>query len=392
MSGIRQKRITVKKGAKSKKMAATAKKGAQGRSVGSRAARKNAKASAARKLAKAVAAELVAMPVAVEQTVAAPVAVIVPTSVIIDGKQYQSVAKSLDALCADPTILEPPDMVIPFFAPANRITLLVGREKTGKSTIAAHICSVASRGGVLMGMTILPMQVLWIGLEEFEGDTARRFAAMKANGVNLHLVRSLGANAFAQLKAEIELGAPRLVVIDSLSRYASELLDENNASAVNALLSPLVDLVHNCGAAVVMLHHATKKANGEYRGSGAIGAQVDQIIVMTEDLKDSKQRNFRARGRITVPDFAMRYNPVSASYEYLGEAPKQAEVKAQVQVDLAHRVIEHVRQNPGLGSNAIRAALGGRGVEIDAVLKSLVVAETLKHNGRRGGYQVAAAA
>jgi len=394
------KRVDVKgtgpTSAKSKKKAPASKsragKGSKG-AMTSRGARARAKE---RQRAKAVAAELVATSLAAAQLPAAklptaePAVSVTPESVLIDGKRFYAVAEPLGVLCSQPAMLEAPDMVVPFFAARNRLTLLSAREKAGKSTLMAYIVAQLSRGGDLWGSPTAPQKLLWVGLEEWIGDCARRFMRMQADGKNVCVVRSLGSDPLAQLKAEIMIGKPSLVIIDSLSRFASGMDDENNASVVNKILSPLVDFIHGCGAAVLLLHHGTKSGGG-YRGSGAIGAQVDVIMEMVEDPQDPTQRNFQARGRIEIPSFSLRYNAETASFDHLGAGPSPEAIKEKAQVDLAHRVVEHARENPGNGSNAIRRAVGGRGADVDLALKSLVTAGTLRHLGRRKGYVVATA-
>jgi len=137
--------VHVPESAESERVAPKAEVKSEGRPVESRTAKKRTKE---RNRAKAAVAE--AMPV----------------SVIIDGKKYQAVAEALGVLCDQPAILEAPDMVVPYVVAYNRLTLLVAREKAGKSTLMAYICAQISSGGELWGMPTVPSKILWVGLEK----------------------------------------------------------------------------------------------------------------------------------------------------------------------------------------------------------------------------------
>jgi hypothetical protein len=84
---------------------------------------------------------------------------------------------------------------------------------------------------------------------------------------------------------------PDLLWLDSWRSMWSG--DENSAQEASQVLDPLRELIrrHNVGAG--LLHHANKL--GQYRGSTAVGASVENIVEFTkaEDDEDRRRRRLR---------------------------------------------------------------------------------------------------
>jgi hypothetical protein len=84
---------------------------------------------------------------------------------------------------------------------------------------------------------------------------------------------------------------PDLLWLDSWRSMWSG--DENSAQEASQVLDPLRELIrrHNVGAA--LLHHAAKI--GQYRGSTAVGASVENIVEFTKADEDEDRRRRRLR-------------------------------------------------------------------------------------------------
>jgi putative DNA primase/helicase len=93
------------------------------------------------------------------------------------------------------------------------------------------------------------------------------------------VVRANGDEALPTLRADIDaitiaatrLGDCRLIVIDPISAYLSEVDDDRNV-VLRGVLTPLKRLAERLGAAVVLVTHLTKEssANGKRRVLGSI--------------------------------------------------------------------------------------------------------------------------
>jgi RecA-family ATPase len=68
-----------------------------------------------------------------------------------DDDAPESTAHTLRDWLGDPEILKPPRVIVPHLAVEGRVTLLSGREKIGKSTLAAGAVAAASLGASWLG-------------------------------------------------------------------------------------------------------------------------------------------------------------------------------------------------------------------------------------------------
>jgi hypothetical protein len=195
-----------------------------------------------------------------------------------------STARSLRDWLGDPEILRPPSIVIPHLAVEGRVTLLSGREKIGKTELLGNAITAASRGADVLGVPLpAPVRVLWYSIDEHISDTIRRFERL---GADLDAVTINAApRSFADFHGAIDADLAafpdiNLVVVDTLSRLlATSGIDSNSSREVEPAIARLVDSFHSRNLAAVFSYH-TGKAGREYRGSTAIGANVDEILTL----------------------------------------------------------------------------------------------------------------
>jgi hypothetical protein len=195
-----------------------------------------------------------------------------------------SPARSLRDWLADPRLLEPPEIVIPHLAVEGRVSLLSGREKIGKSTLAACVVASASRGDDVLGVPLVQSDTcLWYALDEPVADTVRRFDVLGAD-IDEIIINDLPRTA-AELLSALEkdlAGNPEVdvVVVDNLSRvFAMSGVDPNSSREAEPVLARIVDVFHQLNVSAVLLYH-TGKGGREYRGSTAIGATVDEVLTL----------------------------------------------------------------------------------------------------------------
>ena len=306
--------------------------------------------------------------------------------VTVAGLNLTVRADTLENLQQNPDKTAEPEMIAPMLAARNRLTILSAREKMGKSTLAAWVASRVSVGGAYWGHSVKPGRVLWCGLEEHCSDAVRRFIAMKADGKNVAIVDNLGADPVLQLQAELAAFRPDFCVIDSLSRFCVGLDDENSAPQVNKFLTPLVEVVRTSGTAFLLLHHGAKKSDG-YRGSTAIGAQVDMILNMTAPSESSAARTVTAKGRFKLDDFVLFYDLDAMDYELLRDDSPET-VAAAERGRMRRRILAHLSANPGTTSTALRAAMRGRAAEVDSAREELLASGLIERLGAKEGYRL----
>lgn len=201
-----------------------------------------------------------------------------------DNDSAPSTARPLRDWLGDPEILRTPQVIIPHLAVEGRVTLLSGREKIGKSTLAACAASAASRSQDVLGTSIgAPIRSLWYALDEPVADTVRRFDTLGAdpNEIIINDKPRTVDELLAALKRDLETYRDVSGVwVDTFSRIlAGSGVDPNSSRDVEPVIAKLVDFCHSMNVACVLLYH-TGKSGREYRGSTAIGATVDEVLTL----------------------------------------------------------------------------------------------------------------
>lgn len=191
---------------------------------------------------------------------------------------------------------EPIDWLAAGVVARGYLSLLVGREKTGKSLMALAISArCAGGGGTLAGIDCAPARVLYVDCENGSREIHRRVRALGlTNPDGLVVYEGVGFNVGAgldELDSVLSDTQPDLVWLDSWRSMWGG--DENSAQESSAVLDPLRELIRRHNVAAGLLHHANKL--GTYRGSTAVGASVESIIEFTRAEEDDDRRRRRLR-------------------------------------------------------------------------------------------------
>lgn len=282
----------------------------------------------------------------------------IPDAVVRDDQNriiYPQDPISLRILLDNPALLLPPEPIVPRFAYSGRVTLLVGREKKGKSTLAGYLSAVTSSGRSVDGESTKRGVVLYLCLEENLCDFTRRLVGFEADPDRI-LVQSYVSDCAVQLEKWVEKFNPSLVVIDTLATFVADKRPESSSSRDwTPLMQNIGRIARKSNVAILLVHHSKKDKSGEYRDSTAIGAGVDLIIKMMGG--GSSIREFRCSGRWDTKDFSMRLRNDKRSYEVVGSV-----------IALGDRIINYVRQNPGCSQRNILSHVEGK---TDSIRKKL---------------------
>lgn len=291
----------------------------------------------------------------------------------------------LDELLDDDTVMRPPPPVVPRLAWESRSTLLASAPKAGKSTLTGYIAAQVSRGGHFLGdhcASARPGVVLVVGLEEYIGDAARRLRHFGADATRVYLVDTLPSDPLERpsaLRAHVEAVKPVLVIVDTLIAYGGGgITDLNAAAQVGPVVQEITDLAHECGPAVILVHHA-KKADGKYRDSSAIGGAVDVIAEMflPDPDSDPTLRAMRVVGRVPSGDFRMRYDGRDFLLDQL-TTPDGLTVGG---LSLEDKIIAAVRTRPGCPAGTVVQVVHGNNADVRNAIQRLVVTGRLRDDG-----------
>lgn len=176
--------------------------------------------------------------------------------------------------------------------PLGTATLLVGREKLGKSTLTAELAAQLSRGALDGDLHGDPAATMIVTYEDSPGRTIKpRLMAAGADLARVHHVTAQRGDAtdLVTLPADVErIGAlavetgARLVVIDPLSASLGSDIDGHRDQDIRRALAPLVALAERADLAVLCLAHLNKAQGGDalsrVLGSRGLTAAVRSVL------------------------------------------------------------------------------------------------------------------
>jgi hypothetical protein len=210
---------------------------------------------------------------------------------------------ALHTLQSDLSLLEPPEPIAPPICYAQRVTLLSGREKSGKSTLLANAAAAVSAGTEFLGTSLSARRVLWFALDEWRGDAVRRFTDLGADKHRLDL--AFEVPSATQLDLILADGGYGLVCIDTLNELLMGV-NLNQSNEVLPRMRPYIEVIRRHNAAGCIVAHASK-GRGEYIGSVTIGGAVDAPLTLEDPRKNrDKSSPAEAEADKAVPDTGVR--------------------------------------------------------------------------------------
>lgn len=292
---------------------------------------------------------------------------------MVDDAPPPVTGRWIQDLLRDPSLLEPPPVILPRLAWQGRLTMLAAPEKSGKSTLVGQGAAAMVNGQFFLDAVPPAGKVLWLCLDEPEGDLVRR---LDSHGVKQGVCIYTERPSSAELTGIIRKDDFRLVVVDTVTEFAAGLVDDaNDAGQWQPVLRALRGVFQETGAGGVLLHH-TGRSTGTYRGSGQLGAGVDVIIEMGDDEREPTVRKCKFRGRVKGTNFSLRYTEPHYNLE-------------SAELPLGMRVLLAVQAKPFSSKNAIRAAVGGNHGAIDLELEGLerrgIIGDQNKELGKKSG-------
>lgn len=220
-----------------------------------------------------------------------------------------------------------PKVVLPALAWRERLSLIAGDAKAGKSTVLAQALEAALTGRSFGGQQIDgDLGAVAIITEEPVGLLAARLLFYGLTETGDHMERiwiaspRLGAG---RILAALERQSPDLVVFDSFTDWAvggagAESL--NDAAGMRRCMAALREVADR-GAAVLVVHHA-RKADGAVRDSSDLAAAVDMIVMFEPvDLEgercvmgSSDRRRLNYLGRWPVDTVPLDFDRATRRY------------------------------------------------------------------------------
>lgn len=175
--------------------------------------------------------------------------------------------------------------VIGGLLPAGGTSILAGRPKAGKSTLALNLALAVARGKQFLGRHTQQGTVLYLALEGARSgwkSMVRRLGVSVGDDLYFFVGRAPG-DADDWLQSAAEEYRPALIVIDTMQRLL-RVQDGNDYATGSNATDAMIELARTSGAALLLLHHTRKSASAdivdEVIGSTAWAAAVDSVLVL----------------------------------------------------------------------------------------------------------------
>jgi hypothetical protein len=175
--------------------------------------------------------------------------------------------------------MRPVRWLVPDFIPRGSLTVVAGDGGFGKSVLTLHLAACLTNGAPCFGLDYDPPpvgRVLLVNCEDGNEDTV--LPRLGSAGAALDLVEALGdvtregdtaspftlsPSSLAALEALIrERGDVLAVVIDPVSAFVPDQLDDHKDAHVRRMLRPLAELAERTGVAIILIKHLNKSDSG----------------------------------------------------------------------------------------------------------------------------------
>lgn len=209
------------------------------------------------------------------------------------------------------------------------VTALVGPPKAGKTNFAFQLTSSVAQGApVLEHFQVAQGKTLYVALEEMPSLTASRFAKM---GVSLPPQSVFVEYSFPPLSrgGVTRIGnfiatnpGTKLVVVDVLQRLRGHT-GKSSYRADYQELTSLHQLGNESGAAIVLLHHTTKKIQANWQasiyGTQGLAAAADTAILLDRPDLSEKGRLCVTGRKCATKEWLVEFHPETLTWSMVGE-------------------------------------------------------------------------
>lgn len=203
-----------------------------------------------------------------------------PTSNVVTSDSLTKLV-SVKELLAEPE--EAIQWVVDGVMPAGGFSIIVGKPKTGKSTLTRTMGLAVARGEQFLGRETSKGPVVYFALEEKRAELRRAFRLLGAQDEEILMhIAPAPLDALRMAREVVAREKPRLLIVDPLYRFV-RVGDVNDYAKVTAALEPLLALARGTETHVCAVHHSPKTAVGGIDaalGSTALGGTVDTMIVL----------------------------------------------------------------------------------------------------------------
>ncbi|MFQ5904123.1 MAG: AAA family ATPase [Candidatus Binatia bacterium] len=265
--------------------------------------------------------------------------------------------------------------------PVGGLSVLAGKPKAGKSTLARCLALAVARGEPWLGFQTTQGTVFYLALEEKRSEVRKHFEAMgaapKYEDQIFLFIASSPKDGLIQLREATESKKPALIIVDPLFRFV-RVRDANDYAQVMEATEPLQVLAHQTGAHVFTVHHLGKgeRSGGDaILGSTAIFAAVDTAMLMKRTERYRTLYSIQRYG-IDLEEMTLTLDPET---RLVSGGPSRREADER---QAAEAIVECLRtKGEPVEEKIIHDSVEGRKAVKQSALRTLVAEGRVKRTG-----------
>jgi RecA-family ATPase len=263
-----------------------------------------------------------------------------------------------------------PEEKVPFcveeLLPSAGFSILAGKPKGGKSTMARQLAVAVAKGRTFLGREVEQGTVFYLAIEEKQAEVTAHFRQLGVQeGDPLFTIcGSVKKNeSVARLEAALKINpGTKLVIIDTIFRFVG-VKDSNDYIQVNNALEQLQQLARTYGPHILMVHHMKKRETEDPMdgalGSTAIAGAVDTYIALKVNKAGQRTISTRQRYGTDLPETELTWHSETRELS-LGQSCEEAErqsaevTQKRIEREMRSYVSEHLNCTQEAIMNAVR--------------------------------------
>ena len=212
---------------------------------------------------------------------------------LIDRSLLEGITTAAD-LAAEPV----PDRqwLVDTLLPSRGLSVVFGYPGAGKSTALRNLAvTVARTSGYWMGRRMLHGgPVGYLALDESDRDAvAEDFRRMGgSDALHVHVGPLEPPKPLHLLDAMLEAFRPRLMIVDTLASFASDVESSNDNADMTRALIPLQERAQRFDTHLMLVAHPSKSNPDRPYGAIAIEAKVDLVLQYAQEHDDDDGRRW----------------------------------------------------------------------------------------------------
>lgn len=257
---------------------------------------------------------------------------------------------------------EGPKWVVDDLLNKGGTSLLVAKQKVGKSTFAANLAVAVASGLPFLGhhthqgaVHIYSLEVHRAFLREQYRHLIAAYGLTSAPDIAIHASTHMIDNALDAIAKIVTDQRPSLIILDPLAKVLSGLSDSNSYTEVYRAMTPIISLAEQSGTHIVCIHHTNKglsEGSDSVMGSVGFAASVDLTMMLRRDREANiRTLDIEARHLPEADTIAFDFDEDRKIVE-LGD--KEAVIKSTAE----KRILTCIGANPGISLAEIKQTCG----------------------------------